>query len=321
MMASGKSKVQVLSTMPHSSIGKAASITGIGRANVIGIAKSGTTLEIDLERLEQEAGKRGVATILAISAGEVNTGRFATKALDHMRKIREICDRHHVWVHVDGAFGLFGRVLKDCDGESEYAEIVKGCEGIELADSITGDGHKLLNVPYDCGFFFTRHKGLTEEVFRNGNAAYLTSGAGAGDQISSPLNIGIENSRRFRALPVYVTLATYGRQGYIDMLCRQIGLARRITGWLFDHPEFQVLPQVDDRQTMIEKTFMIVLFRAVDEKQNVGLVKRINETGKMYVTGTQWDGRLAARIAVSNWQADIERDGKIIEEVLTEVIS
>ena len=317
--------VRVLSTMPHSSVAKAASVVGLGRASVVSVASEGDPLKIDLEKLEAEIAKEGGRGrfILCISAGEVNTGRFATESLGQMRRLRDICDKFGIWMHVDGAFGLFGRVLMESNGgcPAEYDEIVKGVQGLELADSITGDGHKLLNVPYDCGFFFTRHRGLSEKVFQNGNAAYLTSSVGPTDNISSAMNIGIENSQRFRALPVYATLTHYGRAGYKDMLARQMGLAREVAGWLFDHPDFELLPAGEAKDQMLAKTFIGVLFRTKDASKDGELVKRINATGQIYVTGTSWDDRPAARIAVSNWQVDIARDSQRIFEVLQRVIA
>ena len=317
-------KIQILSTMPHSSLSKAASIIGIGRANVVSIARSEDPLAIDFSRLESEINKPHIANIVVISAGEVNTGRFATSSGAEMARLRHMCDEAGVWIHVDGAFGLFGRVLSGLEGEQreEFRYVIEEIEGLELADSITGDGHKLLNVPYDCGFFFTRHKGLAEEVCTNGGAAYLTPAVvdGEGDGIQSPLNIGIENSRRFRALPVYATLLSYGRNGYVDMLVRQVRLARRVARFVFDHEEYELLPVGDSREGAVARAFMIVLFRAKDEAINKELVKRINETGQMYVSGTKWEGKPAARIAVSNWRVDVERDVRLVQEVLRAVL-
>ena len=315
MSAARVKKVQVLSTLPHSSIGKACSVVGIGRRNVVSVVKEGTDLEIDYELLKREVKREGAASILCVSAGEVNTGRFATTGMEGWREIRKLCDEYGVWIHVDGAFGLFGRLLMG-EHEEGHKEIVKGVEGLELADSITGDGHKLLNVPYDCGFFFTRHKDVSVKVFNNGTAAYLTSMSGEGDGIQSPLNIGLENSRRFRALPVHATLTAYGKEGYVDMLKRQIGLARRVTQWLLKNEKYEVLPNWENEDEVVMNTFMIILFRAKDDVLNKELVKRVNTSGKIYVTGTSWGGKPAARIAVSNWQADVERDGKLIETVL-----
>ena len=134
---------QVLSTMPHSSLSKAASITGLGRANVINIGQAGDPLKFDLELLVKAAQAPGTASILVVSCGEVNTGRFATEGRGEMQQLRVICDRYNIWIHVDGAFGMFGRVLEP---GIEYDAIKRGCEGLELADSLTGDAHKILNV-------------------------------------------------------------------------------------------------------------------------------------------------------------------------------
>ncbi|GME35815.1 Pyridoxal phosphate-dependent decarboxylase [Neofusicoccum parvum] len=217
-----------------------------------------------------------------------------------------------MWMQV--TFGLLGRVLT---GE-EFSKIIKATEGIELVDSITGDGHKLLNVPYDCGFFLSRHLQIGQNTFQNANAAYLT--AGGESSIPSPLNIGIENSRRFRALPVYATLIAYGKEGYREMLERQIRLSRAIAGLILDHPAYELLAQSSaSRKEILDDIYIIVLFRAKDEQLNRELVCRINATSKVYVSGTSWEGAPACRFAVSNWQVDIERDLKVVSEVLDTV--
>lgn len=321
MQAAGLSGLQVLSTMPHSSLGKAAGTLGIGRSNLKSICTSqDNPLEIDMHRLEQELARPDRVSIVAISCGEVNTGRFTTASIEQMREIRRLCDKYGAWLHVDGAFGIFGRIL-DSSAAPEFASITRGCEGMELADSITGDAHKFLNVPYDCGFFLCRHpsSSVAEDVFRNPNAAYLNSGRTDGPTIPSPLNIGIENSRRFRALPVYASLVSYGRNGFRDLLQRQIRLARMIAGWLFDHPAYTSLPVSQTKAELLDKTYMIVLFRANDETLNQKLTKKINETSKIFVSGTTWEGKPACRIAISNWRVDEQRDFAIVTSVLEHV--
>ncbi|KAJ5101230.1 Pyridoxal phosphate-dependent transferase [Penicillium alfredii] len=316
LQASGLSGVQVLTTLPHSSLVKTASILGIGRANVRNTCRRDDPLRFDLEQLEKELAKGDKASIVAISCGEVNTGRFATANGDEVRSIRELCDKYSAWLHVDGAFGIFGRALDD---SSEFQTIKKGCEGMELVDSITGDGHKLLNVPYDCGFFFCRHPDLAVHVFQNANAAYLTVASSDSPTIPSPLNIGIENSRRFRALPVYASLLSYGRVGYRDMLQRQIRLTRMIYGWIFDHPAYTALPAATSKERLQDQAFIIVLFRANDEALNRDLAKKINETSQMFVSGSSWQGVPACRIAISNWRVDEDRDFALVTGVLAKV--
>ncbi|PYH91972.1 PLP-dependent transferase [Aspergillus ellipticus CBS 707.79] len=310
--AAGLSGVQVLTTLPHSSLTKAAGILGIGRANVKSVCRDDHYLQFDMEKVEAELARSDKASIIAVSCGEVNTGHFATSTLSEMENLRRLCDKYGAWIHVDGAFGIFGRVLEG----PEFSTISKGCEGMELADSIAGDGHKLLNVPYDCGFFLCRHAGEANNVFQNANAAYLNGAQSGGPSIPSPLNIGMENSRRFRALPAYASLVAYGRTGYRQMLERQIRLARMLTEWLYDHPKYTALPKLDNKEALLDQTYISVLFSAKDEELNSNLPKRINETSKMFVSGSAWQGRPACRIAISNWRVVEDRDFAVVTAVL-----
>lgn len=319
----GVEEINIFTTMAHSSLFKASSILGLGRACVHHVGTSNGDVTFDLQKLEQQLklGQHNSASIVAISCGEVNTGLFATHSIAEVQALRNLCDKYGAWLHVDGAFGLFARLLDD--GLPEFEAIAQGGRGLTLADSVAGDGHKMLNVPYDCGFFFCRHPSIAPQVFHNPNAAYLSNQTAATDTIPSPLNIGIENSRRFRGLPVYATLMAYGREGYTDMLKRQIHFARAVAAYLYDHAEFELLPKhvYSDRASIDRNTFMIVLFKAKNEALNDTLVERINASSKMYVSGTVWDNAPASRIAVSNWQVDPDRDLRIVKTVLENILS
>jgi glutamate/tyrosine decarboxylase-like PLP-dependent enzyme len=208
-------------------------------------------------------------------------------------------------------------------------EFCTGVQGLELADSITGDAHKLFNVPYDCGFFFSKHLDVAVSVFENSGAAYLSSGV-SDQPIPSPLNVGIENSRRFRALPLYSALRSYGLAGYREMLYRQIKTARQIARMILNHPHYILLSPAEQSSTLnltdltpkqldavINKDiYMIVLFRARHEATNKQLVTLLNETGEIYVTGTMFLGEPAVRIAVANWQVEPESQTEAVRKVL-----
>lgn len=311
--AAGLDRIQILTTVAHSSLRKAASIVGLGRNSVQDVAREDAPHKFDLAKLESLLATPYVASIVAISCAEVNTGLFATDKSDAI-KIRELCNKYGAWIHVDAAFGLLARALPETP---EYGPLHEGTHCLEIADSITGDAHKLINVPYDCGIFLSRDVQLATQVFQNPNAAYLavaSTGSSAGPVIHSPLNIGIENSRRFRALPVYATLVAYGSKGYQDMLERQIALSRAIAKHISESEGYELLPPLV--QANANYIYMIVLFRAKDETINKSLVQRLNGTRKLYVSGTQWDGAAAARFAVSNWQVDVDRDLAIVTEVL-----
>ncbi|CAK7215047.1 hypothetical protein SEUCBS140593_002395 [Sporothrix eucalyptigena] len=326
----GVSDIRILTTLGHSSLYKAASIVGLGRAAIVDLPYSDDEpWRLDISAVEQtlEAAaaqsKSGssVAHIISISAGEINTGRFATNGLDDMQRLRAIANKYGAWIHVDAAFGLFTRALPDT---AEFARLRQYTDGLELADSITSDGHKLLNVPYDAGIFFSRHRRLQFEIFQNANAAYLSGGAtgtsSSSNELSipSPMNMGIENSRRFRALPVYAVLMSEGREGLATILARMVRLARGIQQILRRLPEYETFGDEDglDRD---DETHISVLFWAKDDAINSNLAARINAPRQIYVSPTAWRGRPACRVAVSSWRVT-EGDLAVVEEVLKRAV-
>ncbi|KAK2593997.1 hypothetical protein QQS21_008309 [Conoideocrella luteorostrata] len=311
-MKAGISEIQVLTSAGHSSLSKAASVVGLGRQSVKDLRRSeDQPWRLDIDAVERELKRPGTVSIIAISAGDVNTGGYALEGRSEWERVRELADRHGAWIHVDGAMGVFARALGD---EPSYRVLHQKIDGVELADSITLDGHKLLNVPYDCGMFFTRSASTLSSVFVNPNAAYLASGAPA--TIPSPLHIGLENSRRFRALPAYAVLLSEGRPGIDKLLANMVDLTRRLATFLRESPHYHLLP---DEDAPLEGIFMIVMFRAKDSAINDKLVDKINHTREMYVSGTSWKGEKAVRIAVSNWKVDVERDFAVVTGILNAV--
>jgi glutamate/tyrosine decarboxylase-like PLP-dependent enzyme len=117
-------------------------------------------------------------------------------------------------------------------------------------------------------------------------------------------------------------LAAYGRQGYRDILIRQIELARAIARFVLSEPRLQLLPEkrCAEHYDPINEIYIVVLFRAKQEAVNTHLVQQINATREIYVSGTLWDNQPAARFAVANWQVDVERDIALIKKVLLAVL-
>jgi glutamate/tyrosine decarboxylase-like PLP-dependent enzyme len=157
--------------------------------------------------------------------------------------------------------------------------------------------------PYDNGIFFTRKSSILTEVFKNPNAAYLSSDSPS--TIQSPLNIGLENSRRFRALPVYAVLMSEGREGISRMMERMVLTARAIARAIQSCNEYVLLPDAGLKPLNIDEDIhIVVLFRAKADPLNEVLVQRINEGNRWYVSGSSWGGKPAVRVAVSSWRAD-----------------
>ena len=98
----GIENLAVITTMPHSSLGKAASVVGIGRASVLDVGQDENPIQFDLQKLEVTLKLSKTASIVVISCGEVNTGGYATHGRKEIQAIRSLCDTYGAWLHVDG---------------------------------------------------------------------------------------------------------------------------------------------------------------------------------------------------------------------------
>lgn len=226
---------------------------------------------------------KGAPAIVIATAGEVNAGGF-----DPIRSMAELAQQHHAWLHVDGAFGLFARI------SPTTADLAAG---VELADSVIADGHKWLNVPYDCGFAFVRDSRLLNAVFGMGAPYFPTIEADRPDF----LYLAPEMSRRARSLAVWATLAAYGRNGYRAMVERHVALAERLAGQIRNASDFELLA---------EPRLNVVCFRyrppgAADtelDELNRRLGQAIIDDGRLYFGTTVYAGKVAFRPAISNWR-------------------
>lgn len=267
----------------HASAVKALGMLGLGYGSVIKLT-SDAAGRVDLEGLDRALDSLdGAPAIVMATAGEVNAGGF-----DPIDAMAEIAHAHNAWLHVDGAFGLYARLSP---------RLVQHARGVELADSVISDGHKWLNVPYDCGFAFVREERLLHAVFGIGAPYFPEAVAGRPDY----LMLGPEMSRRARALAVWATLAAYGRSGYREMVERHVGLARRLA---------DEVKAADDFELLEEPAINVVCFRyrpeGVDEADLDQLNRRLGQAilddGRVYFGTTIYAGKVAFRPAISNWR-------------------
>jgi glutamate/tyrosine decarboxylase-like PLP-dependent enzyme len=276
----------------HPSATKALAMLGLGRGSVRVLAKDAAG-RLDEEALERELeALDGQPAILIGNAGEVNTGDF-----DPIGRMADLAERFGAWLHVDGAFGLFARLTP------RSRELT---DGVERASSVISDGHKWLNVPYDCGFAFLREPAPLYATF-GFTAAYLP-----GDELPGP-----EASRRARSLAVWATLRAYGRAGYRAMVERHLDLAQRLAERVDASPQLERLGEVP---------LNIVCFRfrppGVDESELDDLNARIGGAlladGRVYVGTTRYEGRVAFRPAIVNWRttaADIDLIADVVVDL------
>jgi len=296
----GLPEVPILSSgYIHPSATKALAMLGIGRSRVRTFSADDSG-RLDLEALERGLRDlRGEPSIVVANAGEVNAGDF-----DPISAMADLAEKHGAWLHVDGAFGLFAAVTE------RTAHLI---EGIERAHSVIADGHKWLNVPYDCGFAFLRDPTHLASVFSFA-AAYLP-------RVDEPrpnfMNFGPEASRRARSIPVWATLHAYGRRGVRQIVERHLDLAQRVARRVDESPDLERLADVP---------LNIVCFRyrpeGVPEDDLNDLNRRLGEAvledGRVYVGTTVYRGRVAFRPAFVNWLTT-EDDVDLLVDVIREL--
>jgi glutamate/tyrosine decarboxylase-like PLP-dependent enzyme len=270
----------------HVSMLAALRMAGLGERSVerVEVDGQGRMIAAALERTLR--GARGPLVVCA-QAGNVNTGAF-----DPLEQIVPIAHEHGAWVHVDGAFGLW---VAACPSLRHLLR------GHAAADSWATDGHKWLNVPYDCGLAFTAHPDAHRRA-TTASAAYLTPGSGAE---RNPFEWVPEASRRGRALPVYLALRTLGRAGTASLVDRSCALARRMARALAAHPRVRVLNDVVLNQVLVR-------FGDSDERTRA-VIAAVQRDGTCWAGGTEWQGVAAMRISVSGWnttEADADRSAE-----------
>ncbi|MGH2973700.1 MAG: pyridoxal phosphate-dependent decarboxylase family protein [Solirubrobacterales bacterium] len=283
----------------HPSAVQAVGMLGMGQGNVERLARDAAGC-LDSDALEARLRALDAPAILVANAGEVNAGDF-----DPIEQMADLAAEHGAWLHVDGAFGLFARLAPEARDLAA---------GVERADSIIADGHKWLNVPYDCGFAFVRDPARLARTFNVG-APYLPS---PDDPHPNPGFLTPENSRRARALSVWATLRAYGRRGHREMVERHLALARRLGKQVDDLPQLEPLAPIQ---------LNIVCFRARPEgvpheeldALNHELGEALLRDGRVFAGTTIYDGKVAFRPAIVNWSTE-RGDVDLLVNVLLELL-
>jgi glutamate/tyrosine decarboxylase-like PLP-dependent enzyme len=273
----------------HSSIERAVRFLGLGTRAI-------TPLETDQsDRILPQALERALhgssgRAILVLNAADLNIG-----ACDLFSELIPMARDAGVWVHVDGAFGLFARASR------ARRHLV---EGVELADSWATDGHKWLNVPYDCGIAIIRDR-EAHKAAMTVSASYIEGESAARDQIDwNP-----EWSRRARGVPVYAALKELGRTGVEALIDRCCDHCTALVEGIGALPGAEVLASPTLNQGLV--CFMRPGARPEEnDAYTDDVINRINATGEAFFSGTTWKGRQAMRVSVVNWRTtaqDVQR--------------
>lgn len=298
----GAPRIRILtSSARHGSFTRAVRLLGFG-TDQIELLSVDSEDRLPTAALEEALRKDPTApTIVGLQAGEINIGAY-----DNFTELIPIAKKFGAWVHVDGAFGLWVAT------SDRLRHLV---EGVEEADSWATDGHKWLNVPFDCGFAFVADP-QSHRASLASTAAYITLASDARDQ----MDWNPEWSRRSRCFASYAAIRSLGRQGISDLVERCCRHAHSIVTSIGKLEGAEMLWEPAINQGLVR--FLDPSPKASEEdhdRRTDTVIAAILKTGEAFFQGTTWRGRRAMRVSVCNWRtsdADVERVVKAVEKVL-----
>ena len=269
------------SEQAHSSIEKGVRISGIGKRNLVKIPVS-EDFSMDPEKLKEaiEADKKNGFLPCCVIATIGTTG---TTAVDPLKPIGEICNKNHIWLHVDAAMAGTALILP------EFQWMFDGKEHI---DSFLFNPHKWMFTNFDCTAFFTKDAESLIRTFEILPEYLKTRTRG---QVNDYRDWGIPLGRRFRALKLWSVIRSFGTEGLQEKVRQHIQFAANLKGMILKETDFEILAPV---------VINVVCFRyapaGCDEKQinilNEKLNHLLNDSGKIYLSHTVINGKYTLRM-------------------------
>jgi len=309
----------------HFSIVKAADILGLGKESVR-LLPAARDFSLDV-RLLREAAQSDLAQGLRPCCVIASAGTAATGAIDPLAEIAQVADEFKLWFHIDGAYGA-PAAMTDLRRAS-FA-------GLERADSVSLDPHKWLYTPVDCGCLLYRDATLAQQAFVT-EAEYVKVHEQAEIESFAFWDYGIELSRRFRALKIWLTLKYYGTRRLAAAITGDIAMAEYLA---------ERVQAADDLELLAPVQLSICCFRylppgileqlgaATDTEResldlelnrlNERIMHRVQRGGKAYLSNAMLGGRFALRACIINFRttrADIDLTLKVVRDAASEIAS
>ena len=281
-LAGGPRLLSYVPSEAHSCVRRALELLGLGAESIRPVPLINGRLDRDglRQMISADRAAGGIPALLVGSAGTVNTG-----AIDPLDDLADVAAAEDLWFHVDGAYGAFG--LLDPGIAARY-------RGMARADSLTLDPHKWLGVPVDAGCALVRRGEDLREAF-SVIPAYLRQDAGA--ETGTFAEYGFEQTRPFRALKVWATIAARGRTGIVEQVIRSNALARELAAMVEQETALELAAAPETS---------IVAFRARPpgcpaeqvEAVNRALPEAVQARGRAFVTGTVYEDRETLRACI-----------------------
>ena len=289
----------------HSSVEKAVKIAGFGRKNLIKIpVDEEYAMKVDaLEHAILHDLEQDFQPLCVVGA----CGTTGSLALDPLKPIGAICQKYHLWFHVDAALAGNAAVLP------EKRQIF---DGVELADSYVSNPHKWMFTNFDCSAYFVKDKAALIKTFEI-LPEYLKT-----EHSSNTNNYrdwGIQLGRRFRALKLWFVIRSFGVEGIQEKFRLHIELAEYLASKLKTNRQIEILAPVHLNLVC----FRIKPHHLVDEEKltalNAAILERLNNSGKVYITHTKLNGKYTLRVSIGQTNVEKRHVDLLYELLMTEI--
>jgi glutamate/tyrosine decarboxylase-like PLP-dependent enzyme len=313
LFANQSKLIAYCSKTTHTWVEKAAILFGHGSKSVRWIPTN-TENKMDNEILSQTIKDdlaNGYQPFMVIgTAGDVSTG-----VVDDLDKIASICKTYDLWFHIDGAYGAPAAIIPELKGMFE---------GIKEADSIALDPHKWLYAPLEAGCTLVRNpKHLTDTY--SSHPEYYNFSKNEESQSLNFYEYGLQNSRGFRALKVWMALQQIGRQGYEKLIGEDIALSELLFELAKSHPELEAMTQ-----NLSITTFRFIPTQGLPDNDkeresylntlNEKLLDKLQQGGEVFLSNAIINEHYCLRGCIVNFRTSKKDIEEIVEIVVREGI-
>jgi aromatic-L-amino-acid/L-tryptophan decarboxylase len=280
----------------HHSVVRAVEVCGLGSSAVRSIPVD-EKHRMKPEALEEALSKDIAAGVVAVAV-VATAGTTLTGAVDPLDAVADVCERHGVWLHVDGAYGLPGAAA--LSAAPLFA-------GLERADSATIDAHKWLGVQKSCSVVLLRESGHLRAAFGHEERYMLHEG-----DLANPVDRTLEYSRPFRSLRLWMAFRVYGAARYRAWIEQTLANARLLAASVRESPEFELLH---------DPMLSTVCFRHVPpgaddiDAHNIKLAREMQRDGRVFLAPATVDGHACLRVCFVNFRTTPEGVAFVIEVV------
>ena len=278
----------------HHSVVRAVEVCGLGSSAVRSIPVD-EKHRMRADALEEALSKDMAAGVVAVAV-VATAGTTLTGAVDPIDAVAEVCERHGVWLHIDGAYGLPGAAAPSA------APLFAG---LERADSATIDAHKWLGVQKSCSVVLLSERGRLRAAFGHEERYMLHEG-----DVANPVDRTLEYSRPFRSLRLWMAFRVYGAARYRAWIEATLANARLLAEMLRDSSEFELLH---------DPMLSTVCFQHVPpgadniDAHNIDLAHEMQRDGRVFLAPATVDGHACLRVCFVNFRTTTEGVAFVIE--------